>query len=281
MSTSKKFRPNWTGAHHSASYPLRSGNHRLERIATYKQYKHRDLSSLKMRRVYATPNSRHLKNENQVDKGSEAVGSSARVSFSAPPHCSTSQVSQGTCGDPVLYYIVEWDTSDSFNSAALSSLVVDGEDLLLQEQKVTTMASSGMSGTFQLSFNGETTPVINAAASAEDLRSALETLNGVTTAEVSRDLAVAAVGGDGGGAELDLTFGSQDVQCTSGPVTVADPSCDVNFSACQLVRLEGVWYRVEASFEADNSGQVSRGVFRDEVLFGYSSRLMFVPCRLG
>lgn len=194
-------------------------------------------------------------------KGSEAVGSSVRVSFSAPPHCSTSQVSQGICGDPVSYYIVEWDTSDAFNSAALSSLVVSGQDLLLQEQRVTTMASSAMSGTFQLAFNGETTTVINAAASAEDVRYALENLSGIATAAVSRDYAVAVVGGASGGAELDLTFGSQDVQCTSGSATVAAPSCDASFSACQLVRLEGVWYRVKASFEADNSGQVRRGVF--------------------
>lgn len=41
-----------------------------------------------------------------------------------------------------------------------------------------------MSGTFQLSFNGETTPLINAAASAEELRSALETLDSITTTAV-------------------------------------------------------------------------------------------------
>lgn len=67
-------------------------------------------------------------------KGSEATGSAVQVSFSAPQHCSTSQVSLDTCGDPVAYYVVEWDTSDGFNSAALSSLVVDGDDLLLQQQ---------------------------------------------------------------------------------------------------------------------------------------------------
>lgn len=193
-------------------------------------------------------------------KGSEAVGTALRVEFSAPQHCSTSQVSQGTCGDPVSYYIVEWDTSDGFNSAALSSVVLDGEDLLLREQRVTTTASSAMSGTFQLAFNGETTPFINAAASAEELRSALEMLNSITTTAVSRDYAVAAVGG---GSELDVTFGSQSAECSSsssGSSSSAsdDRSCDFNFSACQLVRLEGVWYRVKASFEADGSGQVSR-----------------------
>lgn len=189
-------------------------------------------------------------------KGSEAVGTALRVEFSAPQHCSTSQVSQGTCGDPVSYYIVEWDTSDGFNSAALSSAVLDGEDLLLREQRVTTTASSAMSGTFQLSFNGETTPFINAAASAEELRSALETLDGITTTAVSRDYAVAAV--DGGISELDVTFGSQSAECSGSSSASDDLSCDYNFSACQLVRLEGVWYRVKASFQADGSGQVSR-----------------------
>ncbi len=193
----------------------------------------------------------------QVVKGSEAVGSAVRVSFSAPQHCSTSQVSQATCGDPVSYYVVEWDTSESFNSAALSSLVVDGEDLLLQEQRVTTMASSPMSGTFQLIFNGETTSVINAAASAEELRSALEALDSVNTAAVSRDYSIVAVGGDTGDADLDVTFGSQSVECSSGSGTDDEPACDNSFTACQLLRLEGVWYRVKASFEADNSGEAS------------------------
>lgn len=227
----------------------------------FPMHEHGELSSLfTTRQFYPTLTKLPRKITKQVVKGSEAIGSAVRVSFSAPPHCSTSQVSQGMCGDPVSYYIVEWDTSDTFNSAALSSLVVNGEDILLQEQRVTTMASSSMSGTFRLTFNGETTPVINAAASAEDLRSALEALNGVATAVVSRDFAVAVVGGESGGSELDLTFGSQNAQCTSGSGTVQEPSCDASFSACQLVRLEGVWYRVKASFAADNSGQVSRGI---------------------
>lgn len=44
------------------------------------------------------------------------------------------QVQLGTCGDPVSYYVVECDTSDNFNSAALFSVVLDGDDLLLTEQ---------------------------------------------------------------------------------------------------------------------------------------------------
>lgn len=44
------------------------------------------------------------------------------------------QVLLGNCGDPVSYYIVEWDSSDSFNSAALSSATLDGDSLLVEEQ---------------------------------------------------------------------------------------------------------------------------------------------------
>lgn len=35
------------------------------------------------------------------------------------------------------YYVVEWDTSNGFNSAALSSLVLDDDDLLLEQQVLT------------------------------------------------------------------------------------------------------------------------------------------------
>lgn len=78
------------------------------------------------------------------------------------------------------------------------------------------MASAPMSGTFQLAFNGETTPLINAAATAEELRAALESLDSITTTSVSRDYAVTAVGGETGWGDLDLTFGSQSAQCATG-----------------------------------------------------------------
>lgn len=73
-----------------------------------------------------------------------------------------------------------------------------------------------MSGTFQLTFNGETTPQINAVATAEELRSALETLRKITTAVVSRDYAVTAIGADTGAYDLDITFGSQRALCAHG-----------------------------------------------------------------
>ncbi|CAM9302885.1 unnamed protein product, partial [Sphacelaria rigidula] len=67
----------------------------------------------------------------EMRKGSEAIGTAVRVGFSAPQHCSTSQ---GNCGDSVSYYVVEWDTSDKFDSAALSRVVLDDDDQLLAVQ---------------------------------------------------------------------------------------------------------------------------------------------------
>lgn len=78
-----------------------------------------------------------------------------------------------------------------------------------------------MSGTFQLAFNGETTPLINAAATAEELRAALESLDSITTTAVSRDYAVSAVGGETAGGDLDLTFGSQSATCSNGEIIVS------------------------------------------------------------
>lgn len=78
--------------------------------------------------------------------------------------------------------------------------------------------------------------------------------------QVYREYAVTPVGGesgdDAGEILLDVTFGSQSVRCSSDNADLA--SCDYSFSACQLVRLEGVWYRVKASFEPDGSGQVTK-----------------------
>lgn len=44
------------------------------------------------------------------------------------------QVQQGICGDPVSSYRIEWDASEEFKSAAFSSLSLDRDDLLLEEQ---------------------------------------------------------------------------------------------------------------------------------------------------
>lgn len=81
---------------------------------------------------------------------------------------------------------------------------------------MTTKASAPLSGTFQLAFDGETTEAINAAASAEEVRSALESLSRITTTVVSRDYAVTPIGDDTGAADLDLTFGSQTAECSNG-----------------------------------------------------------------
>lgn len=60
------------------------------------------------------------------------------------------------------------------------------------------------------------TPLINAAATAKNLRAALEALDSVTTAVVSRDYTAKAVGGDTKEGDVDLVFGSQKAECSSG-----------------------------------------------------------------
>lgn len=100
-------------------------------------------------------------------------------------------------------------------------------------QRVTTKASASLSGTFQLSFNGETTGAVNAAATAEEVRSALESLSGITTAAVSRGYSVEAMGGDTGAADLNVTFGSQTAWCSNGEY------CDNTGLRTPIPRLRG------------------------------------------
>jgi hypothetical protein len=99
-------------------------------------------------------------------------------------------------------------------------------------QRVRT--SSATSGTFQLAYAGATTAPINAAASAADVRYALEALPAVLTVAVERDVSVEAIG-----ALLDVTTGSQSAAC----VGAATQQCDY-LQACDLLRLDGVDYRV-------------------------------------
>jgi hypothetical protein len=101
-----------------------------------------------------------------------------------------------------------------------------------QVQRVRT--SSATSGTFQLAYAGAITAPINAAASAADVRYALEALPAVVTVAVDRDVSVKALG-----AVLSVTAGFLSATC----VGAASQQCDY-LRACDLLRLDGVDYRV-------------------------------------
>ncbi|KAG5186910.1 hypothetical protein JKP88DRAFT_308703, partial [Tribonema minus] len=165
-------------------------------------------------------------------KGSEGVGSAVKLSFQAPLNCAQSQVADGRCGDAVDRYRVEWDTAAAFSSVPRRSTELAPAALLTQVQRVRT--SYATSGTFQLAYGDATTAPLNAAASAFEVRVALEGLDGISTVSVARDYSY-----EERGAVLLVTKGHDHATC----VTVG--TCDY-LAACDLVRLDGVAYRVSA-----------------------------------
>ncbi|CAK4149084.1 unnamed protein product [Aphanomyces euteiches] len=96
---------------------------------------------------------------------------------------------------------------------------------------------SAMSGTFQLAFQGSTTPPMNSQSSAMDIRVALETLSGIQTAAVTRSLSFQIVSGT-----VDAQQGQMFVTCSAGQ------TC--NFATLRYgipgvpIYIGGTWYTV-------------------------------------
>lgn len=101
-----------------------------------------------------------------------------------------------------------------------------------------------MSGTFQVGYKGKYTRSLNAESSAEDVRYALEDLETVTTAAVSKDLSYQAISG-----KLDVTKGQIFVTCS------AREMCDFRNAGYGLpgykVRIGGTWYTVRTDTVSD------------------------------
>lgn len=114
-------------------------------------------------------------------KGTEASGTKLAVSFSA---------STADGGDPIEYYKIEWDTSDDFTSENRGELVVDDELFLYAIQTVEiappSYTSEDVTGSFALQYGDSVTSMINASASAFEVRTALELLPSVGAVEVER-----------------------------------------------------------------------------------------------
>ena len=202
----------------------------------------------------------------ELTKGAEASGAEAKVSFDAPPYCSHTPTRPGVCGDPVNSFLLEWDSEATFGSSNLDNTVLDSPDLLRRVQRVVTESapydaiysrgndgengdsdewSSGytsMAGTFQLSYGGVPTEALPAHATATQVRHALEALPGVGTVKVSRNYAPARVALPG---TVDLLYGSSFVQCGNATLS-AGSECGIlegRIQACDLVQLQGKWYR--------------------------------------
>lgn len=182
----------------------------------------------------------------EVTKGSEAVGTALKISYAAPFHCSESQVLVGSCGAPVDNFYVEAGTN---KIAATSSVVIPAS---YQIQRIRTAAPSLMSkrnnfgkvasGFFKLSYNGVFTSSISGAATAADLRHAIEKLPDVNTVLVSRT--------------WSATEESVCVVATPGATSLTcceNTNCE--FSSIppgELIRIDSSWYRVMDSYDGNS-----------------------------
>ncbi|EQC27008.1 hypothetical protein SDRG_15222 [Saprolegnia diclina VS20] len=97
--------------------------------------------------------------------------------------------------------------------------------------------TNALSGTFQLTFNGATTPPLNAQSAAIDVRVALESLPAIRTASVAQSYATTALVGT-----VDVVQGQLYVTCASGQVC--------NFASFAYgvpgvpIQIGGTWYTV-------------------------------------
>lgn len=115
-------------------------------------------------------------------KGALASAASLAVSWSAP-------MTNG--GFAVSGWAIDWDGSNSFMSTDKRSLLVNSADLLYAVQSVSAVAptpiSTAAGSTFVIGYGSYRTDPINAGATADDVRFALEALPDIITCAVVRD----------------------------------------------------------------------------------------------
>ena len=182
----------------------------------------------------------------EVTKGSEAVGDSLHMSMMAPVQCSTSQVASGECGASASKVIYEIDTNPKFKADPI--FVTDDLDYTVQIVRIGSPSleegvfeSQSVSGIFQLAYEGATTPLLNAHASAVEMKHALESLEGVETVTVSRNFGFTKIDG----VAVDGTYGYAGLKCSAGY------TCDFYTNGMQpndLVMVSGEWYRIASTY---------------------------------
>lgn len=180
-------------------------------------------------------------NVREAVKGSLATGSSLKISYEAPLYCSQSQVLLGSCGAVVDAVSIEVSTARGVLSQVVSvPSVFDVQIVRVSAVDLTTplyFQGEDATGFFQLTYNGSTTGNINSHASALDVRQALESLPSVHVVAVSRDFSVTLLQ-----SVVSVTPGSLTLKC-------AVAYCDfATLPAGEVVRLDGVFYKVAASF---------------------------------
>jgi len=181
----------------------------------------------------------------EVVKGSRATSDMIALSWTPPQWCSTSQVSLGHCGDPLTEILIEWDIlSDFKTSGQRVSHIIDDPAVFYQVQIVHTTGDAEVTGTFQLSYNGELSSEINAGVSAAEMRYILEELPSITTLQVSRDYSRLETG-----ILIDAVNGQTVVNCS---VSVCDFASQ-GIQPCSLIQIQSTWYRVRDNWNATTS----------------------------
>merc|ERR1711871_1835472 len=145
-------------------------------------------------------------------KGSKASGTTLKVSFQSPLHCSVSQVPYGECGAPLDKYTINAGASAS--SKTITKDYLPNYDVQLIRIAAPSLVSTtyfennAVSGYFKLSYGSSVTSSINAESSATDMRDAIESLTGINTVDVTRSYSADIMSG-----VVTATPGAQSLSC--------------------------------------------------------------------
>jgi len=167
--------------------------------------------------------------------GVRSSGSSVKLSFDVPLYCSLSQVPAGLCGSPITAYtVLVGDTRGSVQqtipyvaSQSIQRVRIAAPSLY----DAVYFSNNGVTGFFQLSYNGDVTAPISSSASETDLRDAIESLPGVNSVSVSRTYSYERLAGT-----VNAVTGALTVTCAD--------SCDFSdLLEGELVLIDETWYR--------------------------------------
>ena len=195
-----------------------------------------------------------------ITQGTVAQGNALQVSFESPLYCSQSEVLEGHCGSPIIGYAI--DVASSSLGSPLQTLFIN-ESLTIQLVRIAATSLFDayyqtfreVNGYFQLSYLGDVSSPIDAEASADDVRDALEALSSISTVLVSRDLSSQLMSNS----PLLLTPGLQYVTCALSSAQFCDFS---GLPVGELISIQGMWFSVHASFQGSGS-ILPLGLFTD------------------
>ena len=180
----------------------------------------------------------------EVVKGSLAAKDSLSISFDLPQSCSTSDVSRAYCGDPISEGMIELSPSLDFSVATTSyQYIPDYSTQIIRTACIGALPRQTLSGYFKVEYDKEMSVPINAHASEDEVRDAIEGLPSVETVSVERDYASQVVEN----VCIDVAVGSSLVVCS----TSCSP-CDFGskgIKANQLIKIEEKWYRVSSFYD--------------------------------